>query len=271
MNAHDILQLISNLRQRGSSDVICTATFWNNETILQANAVNNLQNLHHHNGGKYAGDGCPRPAPVSVAPVAVPAADSEGHSSFAPSSTSSPNVSMDALPNVTSSSSSPSPNNLVNPVGVPNYVEITGVEAKPLSNVLECFFRTVPDSLILPRSDVTVIDDNNGVIRSISAFTVIGTAILHTSLYDMHQCMPFFAQQHPSLYDPISRQPTLLSSVITTMSSLLANVPLSLTLDVGIELDGYVIAHFDKETNKIFRAEFHYFITKTKAFPTTFK
>ncbi len=97
----------------------------------------------------------------------------------------------------------------------------------------------------------------------------IGTSIIHTSLKELHECMPFIAVQHPLLYNTQSPQPTMVGTLVNGVSSLLSNVPLSITVDVGFELDGYTICHFDVISNRVCKLEFHYFCAKTYPFPQT--
>jgi hypothetical protein len=154
-----------------------------------------------------------------------------------------------------------------NPFGLPDNIEIKGFQTDALRGMLKNIFTIMPDSIVCQRSGVKVIDHHNGVIRSVAQMSLVGTAVLHTSTKDIHGFMPYIASSHPALQDPETKQPTLAGSLVNGISSLLSNVPLSITLDVGLEIDGYMMYHFDATCNKVFRLEFHYFRAKTNPFP----
>ncbi len=51
-------------------------------------------------------------------------------------------------------------------------------------------------------------------------------------------------------------------SILTGVTSILSNIPLSITVDISVEISGYVVSHFDALTNKLLRLEFHYYRRK---------
>lgn len=157
-----------------------------------------------------------------------------------------------------------------NPLGLPNQVELTGLQIDGLRKLLHHVFKMMPDSIFVQHGNVKFIDEEEekgrAVIKAVGAFTLMGTAVMHTSLRDLHHCMPFIAAQHPMFHDPLTNCPTVTGSLVTGISSLLSNIPLSITVDVGLEVGVYVIVHFDKHCNKMLRMEFHYFVEKSKPF-----
>ncbi len=154
------------------------------------------------------------------------------------------------------------------PLGLGTYQEVTGLQEDAMKTILQEVFDRMPDGLMVLRENVQVIDSDDGIVRSIAPVVLIGIAIIHTSLKDLYTCMPFIATQHPILHNTVSDQPTLIGNVLNGVTTMLSNIPISISLDVSVELEGYLMVYFDKKTNDAFRIEYHYFRAKTIPFAT---
>lgn len=170
--------------------------------------------------------------------------------------------------------------NTQNPFGFQDRIEVAGYQLDGLKQLIDQVFTLMPDSVLVQNDNVRVLNQDevegalsegkSATLKVCSSVSLIGTAIVHTSLHDLNQCMPFLVAQHPSLVNPENQNLTIPGSMLMGLSSILSNIPLSITLDVGVEVSAYIITHFELPSYKESRVEFHYYRTKTRPFAKVF-
>ena len=149
-----------------------------------------------------------------------------------------------------------------NPLGLQNHIEISGYRMEKVKEVVQQTFNAVPDSIILQRSTVRVLQSRSGLVRAVVQLSFSGTAVVYTTVQNLQQS--WLQQNYPYI---ISQHPAFLGSILAGIGSMMNVSPIPIAVNINTQLEGYGVAYFDESSGKVVNFQCHYFQVENRSSP----
>ncbi len=141
----------------------------------------------------------------------------------------------------------------------------TSNQRQDLIFLLNLLFEQIPDAILSPCTAVNVVEDNqSGNQRVLVKMSITGSTTHNISLSKLNTLLPDIGKQllvqHERLLlrnAGLDGNNGLVQRPIKLTPPQMMNLPISISTRVSI--DGYLMLHFDEETNRIVHIEIHYF------------